>query len=361
MLAALAVVALTVVVRGDGTEALVPLYLGGLATVVRVVLVPVDPGRRLAVIADAMLWMGAVHGVVALVGWASAGFFDVTTVPLGLPDGFRYPLLGTFPRATGATVTPTMLGALLAAPLLIAAARLLARRGGLGERAVLALTTAGLAVTFSKGILVVAVGVVLLVRLRAEGRGRVLLGALAGCLLVALIAATHLTLHAVGEPAFDHEFSDDLPGRTHLATWRGDQFDLTGYAKTKAAAVRIGAEHPVVGIGPGRFHIGLQRLLHPGRYDPALASFVPHSTYFGAFAESGVLGLVALGALVVAVAGRCRRLVGPDAAAVAVAFLCLGIEGISTDVMHFRFSWILLAGVAVAATSPSHPPASMRS
>ncbi len=64
------------------------------------------------------------------------------------------------------------------------------------------------------------------------------------------------------------------------------------------AAWKLFLEHPVLGIGTGAFYAQTQHLAHLGEVAPHTAQYDhPHSDYFDALASRGVLGLLALFAL----------------------------------------------------------------
>jgi len=64
------------------------------------------------------------------------------------------------------------------------------------------------------------------------------------------------------------------------------------------AAWKLFLEHPILGIGTGAFYAQTQRLAHLGEVAPRTAQYDhPHSDYFDALSSRGMLGLLALFAL----------------------------------------------------------------
>jgi hypothetical protein len=91
-------------------------------------------------------------------------------------------------------------------------------------------------------------------------------------------------------------------------------------------------------------------------------AYDPHSTISGTFAELGLLGLAALSLAAVGLWRLGRSTVRDerlgtwnDRAALVVAVGALGLEAISTDVMHLRPAWVVLG--LLAALEPHRQPA----
>ena len=73
----------------------------------------------------------------------------------------------------------------------------------------------------------------------------------------------------------------------------------------------------------------------------------PHSTLFGALAETGIIGTAATAALLVAaVWGGRREDQGPQRWVVLAGYaaLCgLAVNSLNVDIMNFRFLWVAFA------------------
>ncbi|MBM4441152.1 MAG: hypothetical protein FJ027_12100 [Candidatus Rokubacteria bacterium] len=136
-------------------------------------------------------------------------------------------------------------------------------------------------------------------------------------------------------------------------------------------ALRMVAEHPLLGVGPGLYADHIKRLLVPAEVGEAsryLASQAdggveafwggtpdPHSSWFGWLARTGLIGFGAMAwlfAFHLRRFWRGRRAAG--ARGVVSRWALAGVVGVlfaglAVEVMHLRFLWVLL-GVAVAAT-----------
>jgi len=129
----------------------------------------------------------------------------------------------------------------------------------------------------------------------------------------------------------------------------------TSYLALKRAGLSVGSKHVLLGVGPGEFNKYLPEEKKLGVYPEHLPDYDPHSTWVGAFAETGILGL--LGLIVLTISGGLfcmRRSTSAIWASsdlmlpVGVSILLLLIASVSLDIMNFRYLWApfgLLVGV----------------
>jgi O-antigen ligase len=144
------------------------------------------------------------------------------------------------------------------------------------------------------------------------------------------------------------------------------------------AAVRMFLEHPVVGVGPGRFEENVKRYVSFTDFEAAARFFNndveqvrqryrvgpdPHSSWFGWLARAGLVGFGGLafffGTQAVALF-RARREDGARGrlAVLAFAFL-IGFlyDGLAVEILHLRFFWIFLGVTAPLIGQAASPPA----
>ena len=126
-----------------------------------------------------------------------------------------------------------------------------------------------------------------------------------------------------------------------------------------SAAVAVFVHHPVVGVGPGLFptyfqdearRLGADRIVGVDRQ--------AHNLYLGLAAETGILGVLAFGGVLVAtlapLASARRRLRAdrPDLASLSTGYAMAVVVYLTTGLfLHFayiRYFW-LIAGLAAAA------------
>jgi len=116
-------------------------------------------------------------------------------------------------------------------------------------------------------------------------------------------------------------------------------------------------EHPWIGIGVGEFSSVSARAAAMGRLNSA---WDPHSTWFGALAETGLIGLLGLAAMWIALLRRAAagQRAGPTAGDWRVRAPLAGLVGLlvnslHADIMHFRFLWIGIAWLVAARSRPT--------
>lgn len=331
----------------------------------------VDENERLRVVLDSLLVAGTVHAAVAISMWASDVVLGLRPIGIEQPADLTYPVLGELTRATGTTTTPTMLATLLTFPIIVAAARLLSGRAGRLEYATVGFAAPALLLTASKSLLVVAIGILCLLALEARRPTARRFALTTGAVTVLLlVAVTHLTPSSPGRPPLDELWARGVPvDRVTLAQFGDSELVTTGYSALKSVGLDMWQQRPLTGVGPGGFHPALEQLRPPGARPPGDAVYDPHSTYVGALAETGVIGVAALGAVAAAAVQSARRALRmgtepgarADAVALTACLAALAVEAVSTDVLSLRWVWILFAGAAAwspavrAATGVGHP------
>jgi|TARA_B100001971_G_scaffold21413_1_gene16591 hypothetical protein len=102
------------------------------------------------------------------------------------------------------------------------------------------------------------------------------------------------------------------------------------------------------GLGPGKFNGFAHDLKQNDAYPTHVPFPDPHSTYLGTLAEIGLPGFIAFFGIIFFVIKFSRKILSNYAAdqnmstSLPTVFIVIGMEAISTDVMHFRHYWILL-------------------
>ena len=247
----------------------------------------------------------------------------------------EYPYLGSVYRLRGTAPVYGMLYMLLLPGLWFAYEDAYRRNARWWPVIVIAL--AGL-LTLGKENLLFPIGLCLYHAGRAAGaRPRWLLRLAAAGLSVFLLAGTHYLVERVGDELAEPGYTAGPPVLT-LGDYRLLE---TNYTVNKRAAVLLGLEHPWLGIGPGRFAQATEALVATGDYPAHFVRFDPHSAWTGAFAETGLLGLLALLLVVVGVAHY-----GPAAplGSLGVILLLFLLTSIFKDVMNFRGVWLVVGG-----------------
>jgi hypothetical protein len=124
-------------------------------------------------------------------------------------------------------------------------------------------------------------------------------------------------------------------------------YNPMSYFLLKQVAWDAFRQQPAAGVGVGTFHDVTSRAYAAGILEYPYRAIDPHSTLFGALAETGIPGGLAAAALfVAALVARPRS---PEAAHVAIAIKAglagIAVNALNADVLNFRFLWIGLAAL----------------
>lgn len=125
----------------------------------------------------------------------------------------------------------------------------------------------------------------------------------------------------------------------------------------RKAAIKLWLQHPFFGVGPGMFSAWMQKLKESATlYIPEhLIQSKPHSAYFGALAEEGLFGLIALIILFIFFLKKSLNVFkiaqSYDFKIILLCCICsfIGLMefGINVDIMNFRWLWFLM-GLTIA-------------
>lgn len=264
------------------------------------------------------------------------------------------PGLGYLHRIEAFTMGPNQLADILGLCLLVE----LSRRfegvaGGKWSFRLLILLIIALLSTFSKSILLYLSGAGLLWSLYSPSSPlapRRLALAFAGNLLViGFLFFSHLLPVPASRLDSSRLRQQNYTTGRPVLTAGGITFIESTYIELKRQALRAGVVFFPLGAGGGGFQAFLANQQKAGRYPARLPLYDPHSSYFGALAEAGLLGLVATCWLFWAAIGQGIRVaergggaVGYLEKALLVYVIILAIQACCTDVMNFRHLWLAL-------------------
>jgi putative inorganic carbon (hco3(-)) transporter len=269
----------------------------------------------------------------------------------------------------GGPLDPNFFGQVLVATAVLAVYLALSTRdrGARGlALAVFLACIATMGLTGSRGALVATAAAVCLV---------LLLGPIPrdlGIVAVALVVAAGLVFLPSGLQARIGLPTASLSPEQATVT-RGSEDALQGRKSENLAALQMFRDHPIAGVGPGNYPRHYLSYSQQIGLDPRLADRQAHSLYFGALAETGILGAGALLAvlwLALRGAWRGRRGLRGDQALLAegifVALASYLVAGLFLHDAYPRYLWILvgfgfvagqLARKAAASAAPEPLPA----
>jgi O-antigen ligase/polysaccharide polymerase Wzy-like membrane protein len=123
-------------------------------------------------------------------------------------------------------------------------------------------------------------------------------------------------------------------------------YNPMSYFLIKQVALRAFEEHPLTGIGLGAFHHETARANDEGLLHDHYRAIDPHMTLFGALAETGVAGGLAVVALFVVALGAAPRTADVwMRRALQAGIVGIAINSINVDALNFRFLWVGLAAL----------------
>lgn len=294
-------------------------------------------------------FMGWFLSVFSLLGYALL-IFNIET-PL-LSHYIEYPYLGTIYRLQGPTFTPTMLITILTCCLLLS----LPGFQNLPYNKMLRNILFGIIIlstilTFSKTILIIFWGLGLWLINQSKKLNKFILWAPSLFLIILTIISTHFIFLKSGSGQYekykDRQFFTDRL----LFTMGKTEVYETSYLSLKRIALEAGQSHFIFGVGPGLFNDEVEKRKVSGEASANMLSYDPHSTYLGAFAETGIFGFLALMAFLLFTylpfTSIQKMKTDPFYFALYLLLTAFLIEAISTDIMNFRHYWILMAIVYV--------------
>jgi putative inorganic carbon (HCO3(-)) transporter len=205
------------------------------------------------------------------------------------------------------------------------------------------------ALTGSRGALVAAVAAFLLVLLLAPIPRRIVGTAGAVAVVAGLIFLPSGLKARVGLP------TSSADSQQVAVVQKGSASALRGRESENLAAVEMFRDYPIFGVGPANYPLHYLDYSQQIGLDPRLEQRQPHSLYLGALAETGIVGAVALLAILwLALRGAWRareRLVGRDALLAEGIFVALVTFLVAALFLHLsypRYLW-LMVGLGLAA------------
>ena len=311
-------------------------------------------------VASGLALSGAVPvtiGLIAFVFYAVSGI----GVPLLTPV-MTLPYLGETVRLSPLTATPAMLACVLAMSLPFAALHPFVATSRPKAIAASAIYGLGALLTYSHSIAGVAVSSAVAAwrSIRSNVPLRTAAIALTVLIVVAMNFAASISIRSIGGSALrDTSVYQYAVDRGAARIFGLDvEYQTMSYLRIKQVAMSTFVNHPITGIGLDRFHQATEAAAAEGRLTSAYSRIDPHSTFFGRFAEAGLIGGLTLIALWITVAMTVDRLLARDRDHWIVIAATAGIVGtlvntMNADVMNFRFLWVALGLVRGLVAEPT--------
>ena len=299
----------------------------------------------------AIVIMGLISALVGIVGWIGLVCFGIET---GWADWYlHYPYLGNTPRASGLCAGSSMLALILEMVILVYGALVIGGRGLFSaDNRIFQILLTGLLLTFSKTIIPVVGGLLLLWNKKTRFIPQAKAGVFFGFLLLLYVFGTHIVLYKNSTAARlvgKERFLSDV-GISLSADFL---FVPTTYYTLKKAEIFMLRSGNWWGIGSGNFCQLSDELKEKGVIPAHIPSYDPHSTFLGSFVELGILsGVMIVTGFAILFIQAIRILRTPFRNSfliqhgLGIFFLVTIVEGISADILFFRHLWV---GFALAA------------
>lgn len=291
--------------------------------------------RRVISLSDLLRFWRYGVGFAVGVGYVYYGIALMGGTKYGVSDYAVFPYFGAAMRLKGPTGHPSMLCLLLALPWWMSYR---CWRTGRGGGLWLLLFAPAILLTFAKEALFIVVGTLILDPLmKAYPRVRVV--AFGGTVLLFMGLTHYLIVKDTPEQRRFIAESVFTSGRIVSGT---DSYLLaeTCYVATKRAATALSEKQPVLGYGPGGFNAALEEL-PASVYPEHLPAYDPHSSWWGMWAEVGLIGVIALLLFVVLPFNLTARL--PEQEEVflfGLLLLSMLFISVNKDVLNYRFLWV---------------------
>ncbi|HJU41917.1 MAG TPA: O-antigen ligase family protein [Vicinamibacterales bacterium] len=208
--------------------------------------------------------------------------------------------------------------------------------------------------TYSHSIAGVAVSALMASWNAIRSRMAVRTAAIAVTVLIvaALNFAASFSIRSIGTSPFrdDTVFQYAVDGgRAQIAGVNVD-YQTMSYLRIKQVAWDAFRSYPISGLGLDRFHHATEIAYAQGRLTADYRAIDPHSTFFGRFAEAGIVGGTTLIALWITIALTLDRLATVQrdnwiAIAVTAGIVGTLVNSMNADIMNFRFLWVALGMV----------------
>lgn len=319
-----------------------------LAAIYAVIAVAVRQGLA-ATVATGIAVGGAVLATVGVIAVLASMLFNVTAA--ALTPVMTLPYIGDTVRVRALTVSEAMLACLLAMAVPFVATHPFVTASRIRTAASAVILGLAALLTYSHAIAGIAVST--LIASWRSIRSRPLLRTTAVAVAVLIVAALNfaasISIRSIGASPLrdDTVFYYAVDSGQAQIGGVNVEYQTMSYLRLKQVAWDAFRGSPLVGVGLDRFHRVTEIAYAQGRLTAPYRAIDPHSTFFGRFAETGVVGGSTLILLWIAIAVACDRLraSAPDhwiALAVTAGIVGTAVNSINADVMNFRFLWVAL-------------------
>jgi hypothetical protein len=252
-----------------------------------------------------------------------------------------YPLIGDSIRIKGSVSNPiTLCDYLVSLVILLIPTEFFDKKTKIG---LIAFVVIGVIATKTKALILLFSSVLVYFTRNETEKPIIRVGAQA---IAALAVGFYLVVsHFMVAPADSDSLSHSRAFSSNSVIYKNDKFLITPttYAVLKQSACLAFISSPIVGIG-GNELIKFNKTLFDQKIITVDPDCAPHSTYFGALGELGLLGFCAVLFLLYAIYQQMQ--LSPYKAIYLCLFGFIIFEMVTVDLMTFRTYWLMLAFLA---------------
>ena len=298
----------------------------------------------------AILWMGLLAAFFGIIGTI------LTYIKIENSLGFiyvRYPYFGDIIRAKGFTSSPHMLASILNVSILFSITHFFfgQKRNMLQLIAICIMLLAYL-LTFAKIVVLLLIGIIFIFILKGKNRflpkpRKWFLLFCSMCLLIVYIMGTHFII--INKNNSELELIKKERFNSGETIYENNNFYIfpTTYTVLKKSSIYLGKKNLFTGIGAGNHGLYFHDLKKQGMFPKQILNYDPHSSYFGSFAELGILGLISVLYLFFIIKKISFLIMKNKPGIIEISLIsCLlifSLEAISADILNFRHFWVILA------------------
>ena len=304
---------------------------------------------------SAFMWGGFLLGVSCWAGWGMIFFSGESENAMAFIYE-KYPYFGDVIRANGFTPSPHMVASILNISIVFFFSKVLFKKIiPVRDYFFMGVILIAYVMTLAKIVVLLFLGIGLLFYKKNEKyftkTKKWLLGLSYGFAIVFYLFAVHFLVIKKanlegGQLKKEHFHSGYIFAETNEYI-----FVPSTYAALKKSAFFMGKNNPILGVGLGNHEFQLDELREKNIFPKHLENYPPHSTYFGGFAELGIIGLGVILFIFISIWKNLKRMMRGEFSILNfvffVIFFIAFVEAISTDILNFRHYWILLAGFSV--------------
>ena len=273
--------------------------------------------------------------------------------PLAIKRAFPYGIKVVI-QAKGFTESPNMLASIIMIGCFFHFERLINNsfKSNIKDQFILFILLLGFALTFSKTVVCLLLGIILIVFFNYKSIISKTWHLIAKSTIIILPIIYVLLTHFI----FTQKNQDlellkgDYIAGSALINLSNYTIYPSQYWSYKEIAIKAVKQSFPWGLGPGKFNEFAHELKKSDEFPTHVIYPDPHSTYLGIFAENGLFGLLILLGLIFFIVKYSRLINVFNVQSVdkhiitclPSIFIVIGIEAISTDIMNFKQYWVLL-------------------